>query len=153
LEVYFESQCAKPGFKNKSGKRRDLIFGICHKRTMSRPPIGRRIGHCAPVTYFKPQGIPLRMLEAVALAADELEAIRLADFEGLYQEQAAEQMGVSRQTFGLIIARAHKKVAEALTHGKAICIEGITPPAPVEEPEEFRGGRGCGRHGHGRGCR
>jgi predicted DNA-binding protein (UPF0251 family) len=107
------------------------------------------------------------MLEAVELAADELEAIRLADFEGLYQEQAAEQMGVSRQTFGLIIARAHKKVAEALTHGKAIRVEGAqeTPPAvPTENhtrsshlrrcddlapPHERGGGCGQGRHGHG----
>lgn len=90
------------------------------------------------------------MLETVELAADELEALRLADFEGLYQEQAAEQMGVSRQTFGLIIARAHKKVADALTHGKAICVEGATVPEVSDQPEQ-----GCGRGGrgrHGRGC-
>ncbi len=87
------------------------------------------------------------MLEAVELAADELEAIRLADFEGLYQEQAAEQMGVSRQTFGLIVTRAHKKVAEALTQGKAICVEGGNAPVITEQP-----GNGCGRGRHGRGC-
>ncbi|MGE4487947.1 MAG: DUF134 domain-containing protein, partial [Kiritimatiellales bacterium] len=95
---------------------------------MPRPPIERRIGHCAPAAYFKPQGIPMRMLKTVELAADELEAIRLADFEGLYQEQAAERMGVSRQTFGLIVARARKKIAEALTHGKAIRVEGVELP-------------------------
>lgn len=89
----------------------------------------------------------MRMLEAVELAADELEALRLADFEGLYQEQAAEKMGISRQTFGLIIARAHKKVAEALTLGKAICVEGGSAPAITEQPES-----GCGRGRHGRGC-
>lgn len=87
------------------------------------------------------------MLEAVELAADELEAIRLADFEGLYQEQAAEKMGVSRQTFGLIVARAHKKVAEALTLGKAICVQGAGAPAISEQPEN-----GCGRGRHGHGC-
>ena len=87
------------------------------------------------------------MLEAVELAADELEAIRLADFEGLYQEQAAERMGVSRQTFGLIIARAHKKVAEALTHGKAIRVEGVE----ITELSDPRS-EGCGRGRHGRGC-
>lgn len=118
---------------------------------MPRPLIERQIRHCAPVTYFKPQGIPLRMLEAVQLAADELEAVRLADFEGLYQEQAAEQMGVSRQTFGLIVARARKKIAEALTHGKAICIEGSQTPALPEQPESGYGhcNRGHGRHGRG----
>ena len=45
----------------------------------------------------------MRDLEAIDLAADELEAMRLTDLEGLYQEQAAEQMGVSRQTLGLIL--------------------------------------------------
>lgn len=65
----------------------------------------------------------MRELESVELAADELEAIRLTDLEGMYQEQAAEQMGVSRQTLGNILKRAHKKVAEALVFGKAIGIE------------------------------
>ena len=74
--------------------------------------------------YFKPRGIPLSMLEEVVLTVDEFEAIRLADLEGLYQEQAAEKMNVSRQTFGRIIESAHKKVAEALVKGKALKIEG-----------------------------
>jgi predicted DNA-binding protein (UPF0251 family) len=64
------------------------------------------------------------MLEEVILTVDEFEAIRLADLEGLYQEQAAEKMNVSRQTFGRIIELAHKKVAEALVKGKALKIEG-----------------------------
>jgi predicted DNA-binding protein (UPF0251 family) len=74
--------------------------------------------------YFKPRGIPLAMLEEVILTVDEFEAIRLADLEGLYQEQAAEKMKVSRPTFGRIIDSAHKKVAEALVKGKALKIEG-----------------------------
>jgi predicted DNA-binding protein (UPF0251 family) len=74
--------------------------------------------------YFKPRGIPLSMLEEVILNVDEFEAIRLADLEGLYQEQAAEKMKVSRPTFGRIIDSAHKKVAEALVKGKALKIEG-----------------------------
>jgi len=63
-------------------------------------------------------------LQEVVLALDELEAVRLADLEGLYQERAAEQMNVSRQTFGRIIESARKKVAEALVEGKAIRVEG-----------------------------
>jgi predicted DNA-binding protein (UPF0251 family) len=74
--------------------------------------------------YFKPRGIPLSMLEEVILTVDEFEAIRLADLENLYQEQAAEKMNVSRQTFGRIIDSAHKKVADALVKGKALKIEG-----------------------------
>jgi predicted DNA-binding protein (UPF0251 family) len=74
--------------------------------------------------YFKPRGIPLSLLEEVILTVDEFEAIRLADLEGFYQEQAAEKMNVSRQTFGRIIESAHRKVAEALVRGKALKIEG-----------------------------
>jgi predicted DNA-binding protein (UPF0251 family) len=64
------------------------------------------------------------MLEEVSLTVDEFEAIRLADLESLYQEQAAERMNVSRQTFGRIIGSGRKKVAEALVKGKALKIEG-----------------------------
>jgi predicted DNA-binding protein (UPF0251 family) len=64
----------------------------------------------------------MRNLDEVALELDEIEAIRLADLEALYQVDAAARMGVSRQTFGNIINRAHKKVATALLHGKALRI-------------------------------
>lgn len=58
------------------------------------------------------------------MTLDELEALRLADLDGLYQETAAARMGVSRQTFGNIIERAHRKVADALVNAKALRIEG-----------------------------
>ena len=63
-------------------------------------------------------------LEEVSLALDELEAIRLADLAGLYQEDAAKKMNISRQTFGNIINSAHKKIADALLNAKALKIEG-----------------------------
>jgi predicted DNA-binding protein (UPF0251 family) len=91
---------------------------------MSRPIHCRRVGSIPESNYFKPRGIPLSLLEDVVLTVDEFEAIRLADLENLYQEQAAEKMNVSRQTFGRIIDSAHKKVAEALVQGKALKIEG-----------------------------
>jgi uncharacterized protein len=91
---------------------------------MARPKCCRRISSSPGSSYFKPRGIPLTALEEVVLDADEFEAIRLADLEGLYQELAAEKMSVSRQTFGRIIKSAHKKVAEALVRGKALKIEG-----------------------------
>ncbi len=78
-----------------------------------------------PVTcYFKPQGIPLRELDSVVLSVEELEALRLADEEDLYQEAAAERMGVSRQTFQRVLREARKKVADVLVNGKALGIEG-----------------------------
>jgi predicted DNA-binding protein (UPF0251 family) len=91
---------------------------------MARPRNCRRVSSMPESNYFKPRGIPLSMLEEVILTVDEFEAIRLADLESLYQDQAAKKMNVSRQTFGRIIDSAHKKVAETLVQGKALKIEG-----------------------------
>jgi len=91
---------------------------------MPRPKCQRKISSLPGVTYFKPRGIPLCELTESVLSFDELEAIRLTDLEGLYQEQAAAKMGISRQTFGRIIESAHKTVADALINGKALKIEG-----------------------------
>ena len=91
---------------------------------MARPVNCRRVASMPQSDYFKPRGIPLSMLDEVVLTVDEFEAIRLADLEHLYQEQAADKMKVSRQTFGRIIESAHKKVAEVLVQGKALKIEG-----------------------------
>lgn len=73
---------------------------------------------------FKPAGIPGSRLECAELALDELEAIRLADLEGLYHEEAAAAMRVSRQTFGRIVGSARLKVADALVNGKALLVRG-----------------------------
>jgi predicted DNA-binding protein (UPF0251 family) len=66
------------------------------------------------------------MLEEVHLTLDELEAVRLADFQGLYQEAAARRMDISRQTFGNIIKSAHRKIADVLLNAKALKISGGT---------------------------
>jgi predicted DNA-binding protein (UPF0251 family) len=63
-------------------------------------------------------------LEEINLTLDELETIRLADSEGMYQENAASKMNISRQTFGNIINSAHKKIADTLLNGKALKIKG-----------------------------
>ena len=90
---------------------------------MSRPKKCRCI-NCVPNTsYFKPKGIPIFQLEEVSLSLDELEAIRLADYEGWYHENAATKMKVSRATFGRILNKARRKVAEAIVDGKALRIE------------------------------
>jgi len=105
---------------------------------MVRPCICRKIAREPQACYFKPKGIPLRELEEVVLTLDELEAIRLADFEGLYQEHAAQKMGISRQTFGNIIITAHRKVADFLINGKSLKIQG----GPVRTAEKSAR-RGC----------
>ncbi len=56
------------------------------------------------------------------MAKDEMEAIRLSDYEGLYQQDAAEKMGISRTTFSRILESAHRKIADALLRTKAIFI-------------------------------
>ena len=91
---------------------------------MVRPCRCRRI-RCHPdASYFKPRGIPVHMLEEINLTLDELEAIRLADLESMYQEDAAKKMNVSRQTFGNIIKSAHQKIADVLLNAKALKIAG-----------------------------
>lgn len=90
---------------------------------MPRPRLPRCLRFRPNVYYFKPQGIPLRMLEEVSLLPDELEAIKLHDVDGLEQIDAAEKMNISQPTFGRILGRAYKKIAEAVIKGKAIKIE------------------------------
>jgi len=91
---------------------------------MVRPKRCRRIASLPDFALFKPAGVPGRTLQEVELTVDEYEALRLADYEGLYQEQAAERMGVSRQTFGRIVESARKKVAKVLIEGMALRIQG-----------------------------
>lgn len=90
---------------------------------MPRHKIPRCVRFNPDVIYFKPQGIPLRMLEEVVLKADELEALKLYDVDGLEQTKAAEKMKISQPTFARILDSANKKIAEALVKGKAIKIE------------------------------
>ena len=69
---------------------------------------------------FKPCGVKARFLEKTVLDEDEMEALRLSDYEGHYQEECAKRMGISRTTFSRLVNSAHKKIADALLHGKAI---------------------------------
>ncbi|WP_345848974.1 DUF134 domain-containing protein [Shewanella algae] len=87
---------------------------------MPRPRKCRRLQHGTPCRFYKPNGISASALEAVALAADEFEALALADFRGLAQQEAAEQMGISRQTFGNLIKQARHKLAKALIEGQML---------------------------------
>jgi len=91
---------------------------------MARSSKQRYVSPPPDVCTFKPRGVPLSDLETVVLSLDELEALRLADFEGDQQEQAAAKMNISRPTFGRVLERAHKTVADALLHGKALQIQG-----------------------------
>ena len=87
---------------------------------MPRPRMHRRVRFRPDVTYYKPQGVPIGVLEEEILRPDELEALRLCDAEGLKQEDAAKKIGVSQPTLYRILNNARKKVANALIKGKAI---------------------------------
>ena len=89
---------------------------------MPRHKIPRCVRFNPDVYYFKPQGIPLRMLEEVVLLPDELEALKLHDVDGLEQTKAAEKMKISQPTFARILDGAYKKIAQAIIKGRAIKI-------------------------------
>ena len=91
---------------------------------MPRPKKERVIRYLPPVFYYKPAGIPLRDLEEVVINFDELEALRLVEWENFDQEEAAKKMKISRVTLQRILHSAHKKIAESILFGKALRIEG-----------------------------
>ena len=72
---------------------------------------------------FKPRGIPSNKLESIILYDDEIEAIRLADLESLYQQECATKMGISRTTFSRLIESARKKIADALLNKKLLHVK------------------------------
>ncbi len=89
---------------------------------MARPKCCRQIAVLPEKSCFQPEGAPC--LQVVHLTLDEYEALRLADLEGLYQEEAASRMKISRQTFGRIVGEARRKVADVLVNGKRLKIGG-----------------------------
>ncbi|MGL5360764.1 MAG: DUF134 domain-containing protein [Shewanella sp.] len=95
---------------------------------MPRPKKCRQLSSCVPCSLFKPNGIPGAQLTHIQLAADEFEALELGDVQRLSQLEAAAQMGISRQTFGYLLASARKKVATAITQGHALRL-----PTPTDK--------------------
>jgi len=89
---------------------------------MSRPKLCRKIRFDPDVIYFKPQGIPMRMLDEIELTTEEVEALRLKNIKNLDQIECAKLMKTSRSTFQRILTSAYKKVTKALVKGKAIKI-------------------------------
>src|SRR5512140_370096 len=71
-----------------------------------RPFCCRKIAGRPAVSIFKPIGIPVTDLEEIVMTLDEFEALRLADLDGLYQEQAAGKMKISRPTFSRVVESA-----------------------------------------------
>lgn len=93
---------------------------------MSRKKCCRKVSISPISKGFSPVGINKRETLLIQLNLDEFEAIRLADHLGLYHEEAAARMGISRATFGRIVGEARAKVADALVNGKRLQIADIS---------------------------
>lgn len=103
------------------------------RATVPRPPKPRRVGPGPAAVRFKPAGVRARDLPEVCLTLDEFEAIRCTDYNGEKQDTAAARMGVSRQTYGLILASARQKMAQVVVTGAALRIQG----GNVERPRSL----------------
>jgi len=112
---------------------------------MGRPRRLRRIFFRPGVTYFKPVGIPMVNLKNVVLSFDELEAIRLIDFEGIGQNGAGKNMKISQSTLSRLLKSGRKKLAEAIVNGQAIKIEGGDFKMVQSRGRGLGMGRGAGR--------
>ncbi|MGD8739257.1 MAG: DUF134 domain-containing protein, partial [Desulfobacterales bacterium] len=91
---------------------------------MPRPKKPRFVSGYPAIAAFVPHG--MNITGEVLMSVEELEAIRLSDFDHLDQETAASMMEVSRHTYGRILTSARSIIAEALVTGKALKIEGGT---------------------------
>jgi len=84
----------------------------------------RRVGFQPAFTSFGPAApVPVESDEMI-LTVEEFEAVRLKDLEGLDQTECARMMEISQPTFHRLVISARRKIADALTHGKTIKIEG-----------------------------
>ena len=98
---------------------------MMHRRRRRRGQRGRfpkpvNIPNPSKINTFTPQ--PRTVGEEILIEHAEIEALRLVDLEGLTQEQAGEQMGVSRGTIWRFLQSAREKVARALTEGRPITV-------------------------------
>lgn len=89
---------------------------------MPRPFKNRKVSVEPRACYFKPRAVPLCELDTVTLRLDEFQAVKHSDLDGRDQASGAAAMKVSRQTFGLILAAARRKLADAVVNGKALKI-------------------------------
>ncbi len=87
-----------------------------------RPRKTKIIREKPEIVRFSPRGKPGRPDE-VELSMEEFEAIRLVDYSGMSQREAARSMQVSQQTISRIIRQARRKLADSFINGKIIKIE------------------------------
>ena len=117
---------------------------------MPRPKKTRMVSAYPTIVAFVPEGVTIR--GEVVMSVDELEAIKLSDFEHMDQETAAEMMNISRHTYGRILTNARSAAAQALVTGQILRIEGgnyeLRGPGSSRRHRGGREGRNGGRGRH-----
>ncbi|MBN1650414.1 MAG: DUF134 domain-containing protein [Bacteroidales bacterium] len=101
-----------------------LLLPLNSKEKMPRPKRQRRLQK-PPIGYgFRPLRKNLDEDQRIQLLFEEYESLRLADYENLSQEDAAQEMNVSRPTFTRIYERARTKMAKALVENRVLYVAG-----------------------------
>lgn len=91
---------------------------------MPRKKRNRRIQVPPVIKGMSVYGVRGRKSNEVILRLEEYEAIRLLDYQGLTQEQAAVHMDVSRPTLTRIYEEARNKVATSFVEGRDLIFKG-----------------------------
>ena len=105
---------------------------------MPRPRRHRHIRSSFDYDCWRPYAACLQDRGEVVLKMEEMESIRLKDYLGMDQREAADLMKVSQPTFHRILSEARKKIGCALVCGKAIRIYGGTYKMAVTQQRKFR---------------
>ncbi|MFW9835619.1 MAG: DUF134 domain-containing protein [Candidatus Thorarchaeota archaeon] len=85
-----------------------------------RFPIQPKIGRKPKTEKMTPE--PSGQEVPIHIDLAEAEVLRLVDLEGLYQEQAGKQMGVSRGTIWRLLASAREKVTRSIYEGRPLVV-------------------------------
>lgn len=90
---------------------------------MPRPRKCRRVCCMPQVSLFAPKS-GADEANPILMTVEEYEIIRLIDWKGLSQEEAAAEMGVARSTAQRIYGEARLKLADCIVNGKTLKISG-----------------------------
>jgi predicted DNA-binding protein (UPF0251 family) len=100
-----------------------------------RPKKYRIVRHDPRIALFSPRGRPGRPDET-ELSMDQFEAVRLADYVGLSQKEAAVSMRISQQTFSRVLKRARRAIADGFVNGKIIKFQGGSYVLSTHKPSK-----------------
>lgn len=92
---------------------------------MPRPNKPRRVCRLPACTHFFSQEQPIYTHDqGLLLSIEEYETVRLLDYVGMTQQEAARQMGTGRTTIQALYTQARRKLARFLVEGSPLTIEG-----------------------------